>query len=79
MSKVKPFLAALFAATVLAITLRAKGHWHEWFADLSWKFGSASAMVLGWLNSNVAAVGALVAIVGLLVNIYFQWKASLKK
>ena len=79
MTKIKTVVLLLISMTLTALTVKMRSHWHEWFADFSWKFGSASAMVFGWLNSNAAAVGALVAIVGLLVNIYFQWKASLKK
>ena len=77
-ARLKRFLAALSAATFVALALRLRNHWPEFISELSWKIGSIGAVTLGWLNSNAAAVGALVAIIGLGVNIYFQFKASNK-
>ena len=81
---------SLFVTVLIsAILITTKAHWKVWTSEAVWKFstaislciawvhktaGDGAAETMGYLNANAQGVTALVAIIGLLFNIYYQMK-----
>lgn len=83
----KRWATAFLFCTILisALAISFKDNWKVWASEATWKISTLVSLVVAWIrdaapstmgyfNENSDGIFAMVAVIGLVVNIYFKFK-----
>jgi hypothetical protein len=78
--RIKIFAALVLTSVAAAFASRhVREHAGIWFTDIIWKLSATAGVVLTFVNQNAGAVGAGVGVIGLAVNVVFQYREDQRK